>query len=352
MMTDQRPAALMARQWGLITRTQCFELGLDRHVVDRLIRTRQWRVVRRGVYAEAAHLAALTTHTQARLLADRAGSLRITEPHVLSHHSAAHLLGLEVLREKPPRTHVGRPGIVGAHVRHGVTHHLAPYAASQVVVVDGVAALDPARTAVDIARHHGYRQGLVATDSALRRGTTLAELHRAAAPMTHWPGIAVVRAVLAACSPDTDSLAETLGRDLVVGLGFGVPQVQFGLTAEGRTVWCDLRLGRHIFEIDGAVKYRPHARGGLAGVPEDELWDEKLRQDFVTGFKLGASRLTWHDFFGPQRAIAEERCRREFLDTCARFGTSIDDLHQFRPRGPRPRQPVLPALLPTPMWVG
>ncbi len=81
------------------------------------------------------------------------------------------------------------------------------------------------------------------------------------------------------------------------------------------------------------------------------LWDEKLRQDFVTGFKTGVSRLTWRDFFGRRRQIALERCRREFLDTCSRFGADATDLAQFRPRHAKPRVvvrrgPVLPTWSP------
>ncbi|MBV6727636.1 type IV toxin-antitoxin system AbiEi family antitoxin domain-containing protein [Nocardioides daeguensis] len=349
---NARVAAQMSAQWGLVTRCQAREAGMAGHQVDSLVRSGAWVAVRRGVYAEKSYVESLTAAVQRRVLADRAASLRIADPHVLSHHSSAHLQQLDVLHEREPITHVGRPGIVGAHLRHGVKHHLAPYGLDQVVEVDGVRALDAARTSLDIAREHGYLQGLVAADSALRTGATRADLERAAAAMTHWPQVTVVREVVASASPLTDSIAESLGRDFVTELGYGVPQSQFGLTADGRTAWCDLRLGRHFFEIDGRVKFRPVDVGGFSEKsPEETLWDEKLRQDFVTGFKTGMSRLTWDDFFGGQRRVALERCRREFLDTCARFGTDISDLAQFRPRHPKPRVvvrrgPVLPRWSP------
>ncbi len=317
---------------------------MPEHHIDRLVRTGRWKSVRRGVYAEAAYTAALTHHAQRRMLADRAGSLRVAAPHVMSHHSAAYLLDLAVLHERPPCTHVGRPGIVGSHLRHGVKHHLAPYADDQVIEVDGVRVLDAARTALDIARECGFRQGLVAADSALRAGATHSELRRAMSVMRHWPRMTVVREVVVSASSLADSVAETLGRELVTELGYGVPQAQFGLTADGRTAWCDLRLGRHFFEIDGEVKLLPPELGGVAArAPREVLWEEKQRQDFVTGFKTGVSRLTWPDFFGGARERALERCRREFLDTCSRFGTDISDLAQFRPRGPRPRPAVRPG---------
>lgn len=349
---NARVVALMSAQWGLVTRRQAMEAGMAGHQIDSLVRSGAWTAVRQGVYAERSYVESLTTTVQRRVLVDRAASLRIGDPHVMSHHSSAHLQQLDVLKERDPVTHVGRPGIVGAHLRHGVKHHLAPYELGQVIEVDGVHALDAARTSLDIAREHGYLHGLVAADSALRSGATRADLERAAGAMTHWPYVTVVHDVVASASPHTDSVAESLGRDFVTELGYGVPQPQFGLTADGRTAWCDLRLGRHMFEIDGRLKLRLVGDGGFSVKdPEETLWDEKLRQDFVTGFKTGVSRLTWNDFFGRQRKAALERCRREFLDTCARFGTDISDLAQFRPRRPKPRivvrrGPVLPRWSP------
>lgn len=340
----------MSAQWGLVTREQALRAGMTGERIDRLVRSRAWTSVRRGVYAETRYLALLTTQTQRRLLADRAAGLRVSRSHLMSHHSAAYLLGLDVLHEAEPYTHLTRPGVVGSHIRHGVKHHLAPYRPDDATSAQGVGVLGPARTAVDIAREQGFRSGLVAADSALRAGATRGDLERALEPMTSWPHVNVARDVVASASPSSDSVAETLGRELISELGYGVPQPQFGLTADGRTAWCDLRLGRHFFEIDGRVKLMALDEGGVASrAPAEALWAEKLRQDFVTGFKTGMSRLTWSDFFGSARQVALERCRREFLDTCARFGTDISDLAQYRPRGPRPR-PVVRKRALMPVW--
>lgn len=45
---------LSEAQGGVVTREQCFGLGLSRHVVDRLLREGTWRAVARGVYRTAA----------------------------------------------------------------------------------------------------------------------------------------------------------------------------------------------------------------------------------------------------------------------------------------------------------
>ena len=65
------------------------------------------------------------------------------------------------------------------------------------------------------------------------------------------------------------------------------------------------------------------------GVPTGEY------EDFLTGFKLGMSRLTYGDLFAGRRA-ALARAAREYADTCARFGTDTDDLAPYRVHRRRP----------------
>lgn len=340
---NTRVMAHMSAQGGLVTRSQAREAGMSEDQIDRLVRSGSLTVVRKGVYAETSLVATLTTHRSQRILADRAASLRVRGDHVFSHHSSAYVNDMDVLHERPDAmTHVTRPGIVGSHVRASIKHHLAPYTENLVVVSDGVRSLDSARTAADIAREQGYLQGLVAVDSAYRCGATRAELERVCAGMKSWPNVTVVRDAIASGMPDTDSVGETLTRDLAaelaVELALPMPTVQFGLTADGRTAWCDVRVGRHFFEFDGFVKLRRIDEGGFASAsPEEVVWFEKKRQDFVCGFKTGMSRVVWDDVYGPGRVEAKQRFRRELMETCRLYGTDITDLAPYRARGPRPR---------------
>ena len=128
-------------------------------------------------------------------------------------------------------------------------------------------------------------------------------------------------AALALADPGAESWLESAGRVLVASLGIGRPETQFGLRDGRRSVRCDLRVGRHVFEVDGMVKYGPT----LTDDPRRTLREEKARQDFITGFKLGVSRITAHDC-GPGWAAAQRRLLREFQDTCARWGTDMGDL--------------------------
>lgn len=331
---DPRIIGYMATQEGLVTRRQLLELDVLPEEIDRRVRGGGLVLVRRGVYARPDVWAANDRWDQRQVLVDRAASLATTRPHVWSHDSAALRLSMQILKQDG-RSHLTHAGRRGSHTRAGVTHHHAPYAAAELDLTRQ--SLGMARVALDIAREHGIRAGTCAVDSALRLGATCEELQFSLERMKHWPGVSHARAALALSDPDTDSIAETLGRELVEELGYGRPQTQFGLTADGRVVWCDLRLHRHLFEVDGLVKLIPVAEGGLAADPVEALRDEKSRQDFVTGFKTGMSRIVWGDFWGAQREQAKARLDREYRDTCSRFGTDIGDLAAFRPRQPRRR---------------
>jgi hypothetical protein len=335
---NPRVLGIMATNHGLITRRHAVAAGMAPETIDRLVRRGELVIVRRGVYAEKSFVEALGSFRDRRLLADRAASMRISMPHEMSHDSAAHELDLPILQPGTPMSHVTRPGVVGSHLRHGVKHHLAPYRTESVVEIDRVRVLGPARTAIDIAREHGLRAGVVAIDSARRIGVTVSELNDELALMRSWPQVTIGREAVDLSDPHTDSIGETLTREVVTELGRGRPQTQFGLSAGGRTVWCDLRLGRHVFEFDGRVKYQRVDEGGLALTSADDvMWREKQRQDWICGFKLGMSRVVWDDVFGAAREMTLQRLRREYNDTCRLFGESIDDLTPYLARGPRPR---------------
>ena len=80
-------------------------------------------------------------------------------PYVLSHDSAALVLGMPVLLGEPELVHVTRWEVLGGRTTTGVKHHRAPFTPRQVVEVGGVPVLEEARTAVDIAREGGLLPG-------------------------------------------------------------------------------------------------------------------------------------------------------------------------------------------------
>lgn len=312
---------------GLITYRAARAAGLEQRDLTRLVRAGQLVRIRRGVYTDADHWESLDEFRSRPLLRVRAALhvLRCRD-YVLSHDSAAIALGMGVPDARSALVHVTRRKVHGDAERAGIKHHLAPFHPRQVVMVEGMPVLNIVRTALDLGREHGLTAGVAGCDFALRHGATRAELEAAREAMWCWPGSRVMAAAIEMADAGAESWLESAGRVLVRGLGIGRPQTQFGLRAGGRTVWCDMRVGRHVFEVDGRLKYT--REGSLRDDPEQALWDEKKRQDFITGFKLGVSRITAVDL-GAGRVAAERRLRREYADTCARFGTDVTDLAAY-----------------------
>lgn len=325
----------MELQHGLITFAQLAEKGVTNADVRRLLKAGILIRLRRGVYVDAELWQSLNIYTEQPILRVRAASLTLqTDRYVFSHDSSSIALGMGAPHPQTSLVHVTHPKVHGDEVRAGVKHHLAPYEAADVVEVDGLLMLGPARTALDMTREHGRVAGLAACDAALRQGISRAQLSEVLSRMKSWPRSRTMRYCIEMADEGAETYLESQARDLVLELGIGRPETQFGLTDGHRHVWCDLRVGRHIFEPDGEVKYDEDNPSG--DPPKVVLLKEKQRQDFVTGFKLGASRISAHDC-GAGRAQALRRLTREFDDTCARFGTSIDDLAPYIVRDPRPR---------------
>ena len=311
----------MARQRGLISASQAASLLADDEI-RALLGSGTWCRVRRGVYAEGGALP--TDRFGRQLRHDDAFLVSSGTTHPRSHISAAVALGLEVLLPAEPVAHLTADRPTRWRSQHGVVLHVARYQPTELAQGAGVACLGAGRTALDLARSCPVREGVVACDSALRHGTSPAELAAALERMAGWPGVRRARRALDLADAGSESVGESLARLLVLELGVGKPETQFGLCDGHRRAYADLRVGRHLIEFDGKVKYT-----GAYGDGVDVLWEEKQRQDFLLGCGLGMSRLVWSDLFsGRGQALA--RLEREYRATCQRFGTSIADLEAFR----------------------
>lgn len=318
----------MAANHGLITRAQALDAGLSPSAIRWLLKTGELVRAHRGVYADGELWRSLDDHRGRPRMRAHAAVLTLRRSYVLSHDSAGHEQELDLLQVPDPHVHITRPGFTAAWTEYGVKHHLARFRPEQVVVPDGFAALDLARTAVDIAREHGAPYGEVACDSAMRKGVTRAELEEAIAPMVCWPHIRRTRAAVDFARPGTGSVAETLGRLLVCELGLDAPiEIQFPVRREqGRVAWLDILVGRHAFEVDGKGKYVPIELGGFsAHLPQEVLWAEKRRERELHRVGLGTSRIFWEDFWGAQRRMALQRMREEYAETAYRFGTVLPE---------------------------
>ena len=126
-----------------------------------------------------------------------------------------------------------------------------------------------------------------------------------------WPNITRSREAVVYADPGAESVGESLSRILLDELGLGPVETQFAVRLPTGTVWCDMRIGCHVFEFDGRVKYRRPEQGGLADRPADEVvWDEKKRERLICAEGLGLSRIIWEDLWGAARERTKARLRR------------------------------------------
>ncbi len=317
-------AAVAAQQGGLITRRQAVESGCT----ERELRTMTavhgpWVALRRGVYVERETWDRLGYDAQ-WLLRDHAAHLNLTVPHVMSHDSAARAQGIPLLRPAVELVHITRPGIWGSRTEHGIKHHLTRLGIDDCVRASGLPVTSLARTALDVGREHGVSAGVVACDRVLSLGTPGRVVAAELEVMRSWPDITRARAAFDLADPGAESPGESLARLLVGELGIGRPETQFPVPVGQSVAWCDLRVGRHVFEFDGRTKYRRREQGGVADRPVEEvLWDERQRQQKICAQGLGMSRIIWADLWGEERKRARARLLAEYQVTLARFGFEL-----------------------------
>jgi hypothetical protein len=244
--------------------------------------------------------------------------------HVMSHDSAGRAWRIPMLDPVHELSHLTRSGVGGTRAERGVKHHLTRVDLPGVEIVDGMPVTSLPRTAVDLAREHGLPTGVAACDhvlaSGIRRAALLSEVER----MWSWPYITRARAAVDLADPGAESIGESLLRLVVIELGLGDCETQFPVRLAGGVAWTDLRVGCHVFEFDGRVKYRRSDQGGVAQRPvEDVVWDERNREREVLGEGLGVSRVIWNELFGVARDRLKLRLRSEYVDTARRLGTTL-----------------------------
>lgn len=244
--------------------------------------------------------------------------VRATLPHlgpgwVLSHASAAVVMGLPVWGLDTDRVHVTRDGRGGGRVTRGVHRHVAPLRPDEITVVDGIAVTVAGRTVTDVSRTASFEHAVVVADAALATlPVTRSDLLAAQARAALWHGAPQALRAIRFADGGARSVGESRSRVAMRRAGLPRPVLQYEVrSADGRLLgvvdfaWPELRT---VGEFDGKVKYGRLLRPGRSA--GDAVFEEKVREDAIRATDLGMARWIWRevDHFDP----VADRIRRCF----------------------------------------
>jgi Protein of unknown function (DUF559) len=244
---DLRVAAKAAGQWSVLSLDELRACGLSRNAVAVRV-TRGWlHPWYRGVYAVG--------HANPPLEGRFLAAVKACGPDaVLSHFSAAALLGLVRWDGRPPEvTVVGSATRVQRGIRVHRTEALDPV---DVGLHQGITITSPARTLVDLAGALDYRRlRRVVRQAQSLRHVDVRQLAEAVARLGPRRGARNLRRILATGPAPTRSELEDTVLDLIIGGNLEHPDVNVPLMLDGRPVIPDFRWPRQslVVEADGAA---------------------------------------------------------------------------------------------------
>jgi hypothetical protein len=294
-----------AVQGGPFSTAQALEAGYEEREVSRLVRSKQWTRLRRGVLIETTQIP--DDDEAARvLLMLRALRLCSSKQFVASHRTAATLHGLSALRPRPDLLDVIQPEPGNGRREAGVRWRSGALPASHLTQFGDVCCTSVARTVIDVARETDFREGLVVAESALNRGlTTLPDLRAVHDLCVDWSGARTAGRVVSFASPQSESPGESLSRIAFADGGLPAPEQQvniydaLGLIGRVDFLW---KQQRTIGEFDGKVKYVG------SGVDALTLYQEKRREDRLREAGFEVVRFSWSDIINrPAWVIAQVR---------------------------------------------
>ncbi|MGB6005979.1 MAG: hypothetical protein WBG36_15345 [Ornithinimicrobium sp.] len=290
---------------GVFTRSDALKLGHSDQELQRWVRQRTVRRLRRGVFGsgqEPEYADQRLVERGRGLAMHHGGNIAISHHAALAFHGIAlHAVPLGVL-------HAVR---LGGAPRSGSQLVIArPRRPPPTVEVNGVLVVKPEVAIVQVACAFGFVAGLVAADSALHRDKATAqslceEIERTGA----MPGIAAAREMSKRCREGAESPGETLLRLAIEQAGFDV-ELQCPVGESGREpfAFADMRIAgtRSLWEFDGAVKYE-----GAEG--KQALVAEKVREDRIRDLGWGLQRVIWRNLGAPDRLQKRIRVEAERL---------------------------------------
>lgn len=299
--------ALLIDRGGLATGSQLGEIGFDRSRIARWVRRRLFAPLADGVYTAATLRSSLDDWTWFAL---RSKALVVASPG----DAIAGSWSAVVLRDLPT---LGRPPVVPSVIRMGRPprgSERSPFGWTRFATVpnelrgtvDGVPALSPAGTVVDVGRRSDRLSTLMIADAVAGKVGGKEAMAGAVDLLRHWPRTRRARWAIAHADPDCESPLETVGRHALLVAGLPAPQsnVWIGIGRPQYRLdhyWADFRLG---VEGDGIKKYRTRARTDDV---EEALIHEKDRELEIRSWGVTVQRYLWRQTWQDPRSLSA-RC--------------------------------------------
>lgn len=294
------------RKSRICTTAQLHAAGIGKSQVRFLTSTGDLVQLRRGVYATRKAVDDASKDPRRRhFLQVAAVQAVIGGDTVASHHSAARLLGLDMLDPPPEATvTVTRPPATRGNARRldGVVLHSAHVPDWQRVGRPGAKITNAARTVIDIARTSPFRAGVAIADCAVRLDqTSQPELVVIVQACKGWPGVERARQVVEFCDGNAESVLESCARVAFADHGLEPATLQaeiaVGSRRRFRVDFCWPRYAT-IAEADGLGKY-----SAAKDIRDQFERDRLLRR---AGYKV--VHFTWREIFvNPVLIVAQIR---------------------------------------------
>lgn len=270
--------------------------------------------VSRGVYMAAAPWTALGPTDRYRALVTAVAETRRNRP-VLSHWSAAAVLGLPVVGGWPPTVHTIVGGASGGRSRNSVVAHCVALDDADVVEIDGLLVTSVARTVLDMAICDSFMSSVVLADAALHvdrwKGraplVTKDELWELWQSRVPFRGHGMARRVIDFAVTLADSPIESVSRVSMRVVGCPRPELQTrhsdgeGVIGEVDFDWPEFGL---IGEADGDLKYLDRGNRGWR-TAEQVVLDERIREDRLRGLPRNLTRWRWSTAVRPSSLKAQ-----------------------------------------------
>ena len=285
---DEQIAALARRQHGVVSTAQLAQLGVSRDAIRHRVRRRLLVALHHGVYRLGP--------THSPLASPMAATLACGPTAVLSHHSAAALLGIR--RPQPGPIHVT---VTRGHARKRkglVIHRTRSLRADEVTTFKGIPTTTAARVLLDIAPDLNRKHLARAIEEAQIQGhLDHLSLADAVSQAHGHRGVAALRAASPTEVRMTRSEAERRLIELIDAAELPRPQTNVKVAGyEVDLLWPAERL---IVEVDGFAFH-----GSREAFERDRERDAELS---ALGFRV--ARVTWRQLVDTPEALVARLAR-------------------------------------------